>query len=121
MTCYQVLREETSINLTTLVNRSIECPCFIHCLHFQNESSLWCDITINIEICCITFFIDQLRIAHQPSRLVQARDPGVAAVQAERAGRSDQPEHGQRLGHPALHRGQVLPAQGRQISHPQGP
>ena len=48
MTCYQVPREETSINLTSLVNRSNKLPWQQHCCIQPNQiKDLLVDFTID--------------------------------------------------------------------------
>lgn len=54
-----------------------------------------------------------LRVARAGARQLAPRDPRHAAVQAARVRGADQPVHGQRLGHPALHHRHLHEAEGR--------
>lgn len=63
----------------------------------------------------------RVRVAVARPRQQQARHPGHAAVQAARVRDADQSEHGQRLGHSALHRRHRHEAEGRQVFDHEGP
>ena len=68
-----------------------------------------------------TYTLLQLRVSPACQRHSQACDPGDPAVQAHRVCSPDQPEHGQRLGHPALHCWHLHEAEGGQVPHHEGP
>ena len=63
----------------------------------------------------------RLRVALGAALLQQARDPERDALQAERVRVADQHVDGQRVGHPALHRGHDPRPRRRQVPHHEGP
>lgn len=63
----------------------------------------------------------QVRVPLPREGLGAPRHPGHPAVQAQRVCQPDQPEHGERLGHPALRHRHLSQAGRGQVPHPQGP